>query len=82
MQRKKAAHFNGGKTVAGASLRGFTARCGSHMDSDQHKVLAGCGTALADIHYTCAHCEASQADDPNDDNEGSVFSLVFPLILV
>lgn len=26
------------------------------LQQDAHKVLAGCGTALSDIHYTCESC--------------------------
>lgn len=56
VQRKAAERYKGNCAIKGRALNGYTSRCGGAIDSDTGAVAVGCGTALADVHYTCYSC--------------------------
>lgn len=58
--------FNNGKAIRGRPLQGYSARCGEEIDFESHKVLVGCGTALADVHYTCLYCKGDEVGNGSE----------------
>lgn len=59
-------------TIYGRRLEGYASRCGAlqQRDEEEDRVTIGCGTALADVHYTCPHCKIPHLSELQDYDSG------------